>query len=242
MTLSLSAGNRIWKGISIIVSPGPWIQSFLLRQLPQPWFNTRSHIYKCHWRLANKITTQRTVSASIKPLRLTEIWLCQAYLLASPNFVGEGFYWCPLWWGTLYINNACRISHLTKTNCPLHSVSFNLKTRGSQLRLSSANSDCVCICELVCNLFRCERSSGSLLNFSCYSYPVISALQIDTWKALGRIQCNVFRHCASFSHTIPPLLLSDLQTSAIPVSGISWGEVVSCDELCIHFVTGASNR
>lgn len=40
-------------------------------------------------------------------------------------------------------------------------------------------------------------------------------------KALVRIKCSVFRHHASFSHAVPPLLFSDLQTLAIPVSGIS---------------------
>lgn len=57
----------------------------------------------------------------------------------------------------------------------------------------------------------------------------------------ARIKGSVFRHHASFSHAAPPLLFSDFQTPAIPVSGISWGELVSCDELCIHFVMGASS-
>lgn len=60
-------------------------------------------------------------------------------------------------------------------------------------------------------------------------------------KALVRIKRSVCRHHASFSHAVPPLLFADFQTPAIPVSGISGGEVVSCDESCIHFVMGASH-
>lgn len=96
------------------------------------------------------------------------------------------------------------------------------------------------MCELSFNLFRYERSWERLLT-SPVTAPEGPRPSAEPWKHWLEAS-GVFAALCKFFPCSFPIALSDFQPPAIPVSGISWGEVVSCDGLCIHSVMGASNH
>lgn len=85
------------------------------------------------------------------------------------------------------------------------------------------------------------RGAGKAFLLPLLQKPRIHTPQ-QSPESPAQSQLECLQHCASFSHAVPPLLFPDFQPPAIPVSGISWGEAVSCDGLCILSVMGASNH